>query len=366
MIRYRITFTPMEPYFLGNEKTFKYPGQKNDGKYGNLYFIRSEQTPSQSTVLGALRYMLLPVIKTDFSYSAEELALNAAAAGPDGFDISSPEVQDFGAVRRLSPVYITCGSRIIIPAPLDHNVNAPEDDGRQKYTPFSDYSQVMTPDGSKLYARDYDSKEGTAEGQYLDLDTHEIIEGSDLFIKTVRTGINRSVEKKGLFKKEFCSLADGYAFAVDAELDEEKLSDRAASIIRDGTEVYLGQNKSVFAVSFSRIDSGIEELASESLKEYRHAEGSIIYVLGETMVFREMYDDTLWASVSLRDYRAYRRNVSRGGRVEKGDRLYRLIKPGSVFLTEEPDKWISKLKASEGYENAEQIGCCRTVMIGGR
>ena len=365
MTKYRITFTPMEPYFLGNEKTFKYPGQENDGKYGNLYFIRSEQTPSQSTLLGALRYMLLSVKRPDFSYTAEEMKLNAAAVGSAGFDISSPVVQDFGAIRKLSPVYITCGSKVLIPAPLDHNTGAAMDGDTEKYAPFSDYAEMTTPYGKKLYARDYDSKKGIAEDKYLDLDSHAVVDGSDIFLKTVRIGINRAAEKKGLFKKEFCSLADGYSFAVDAEIDESILSDNAAAVINSGTTVYLGQNKSVFSVSFSTADESIEDLVKESLKEYRHEQGSMIYVLGETMAFKDMYEGTLWANVTVRDYRAYKRDLSRGGKVEKGSNLYRLIRAGSVFLAEEPDEWINRLKAADGYENAEQIGYCSVVVIGG-
>ena len=56
---YKISFIPSGPYFFGNEKSFIYPGSEND-KFGTLYYIKGENLPSQSTVLGALRYILLP------------------------------------------------------------------------------------------------------------------------------------------------------------------------------------------------------------------------------------------------------------------------------------------------------------------
>ena len=63
---YLLTFTPQEPYFFGNEKSFTYPGQKNGGQYGNRYYVKSEQTPSQSTLFGALRYLMIPVKKHNY------------------------------------------------------------------------------------------------------------------------------------------------------------------------------------------------------------------------------------------------------------------------------------------------------------
>ena len=57
MTRYLLRFTPLEPYFFGNERGLKYPGNKS--QYQNLYFVRSENTPSQTTILGTLRFLVL-------------------------------------------------------------------------------------------------------------------------------------------------------------------------------------------------------------------------------------------------------------------------------------------------------------------
>jgi hypothetical protein len=59
---YLLTLEPMEPYFFGNEKTFSFdPKSPAD----NRYFIKSERLPMQTTILGALRYLLMPMKKEE-------------------------------------------------------------------------------------------------------------------------------------------------------------------------------------------------------------------------------------------------------------------------------------------------------------
>ena len=106
---YRADFVPHGAYFFGNEKTFSF------GKEGRS-FISSEQTPSQSSLLGALRYALLynfeyegrRLFKPDRKYnlSVNEQAADEYLSGKGGYDIGSYSEQDFDANKKLSPLYI--------------------------------------------------------------------------------------------------------------------------------------------------------------------------------------------------------------------------------------------------------------------
>ena len=105
---YKISFKPVEPYFFGNEKTFAFPVKgENASPSVSSYFIRSEDMPSQSTILGALRYLFLDHKNPDFKYTKEQAADNAKAVGPASFDIASEDVQQFGLIRKISPVFIS-------------------------------------------------------------------------------------------------------------------------------------------------------------------------------------------------------------------------------------------------------------------
>ena len=60
MKKLQLKFTPLEPYFFGNEKTFSFPNSKDGGQLRNSYLIKSESIPSQTTLFGTIRYLLLP------------------------------------------------------------------------------------------------------------------------------------------------------------------------------------------------------------------------------------------------------------------------------------------------------------------
>ena len=56
MGKYLIKLKPLEPYFFGGERTF---GFGNKTKQKQPYYIVSEYTPSQPTLFGTLRYIVL-------------------------------------------------------------------------------------------------------------------------------------------------------------------------------------------------------------------------------------------------------------------------------------------------------------------
>lgn len=55
--KYRVELKPLEPYFFAGEKSFGF-GKKKKQSYNN-YFIRSELFPTQTTLLGTIRYLIL-------------------------------------------------------------------------------------------------------------------------------------------------------------------------------------------------------------------------------------------------------------------------------------------------------------------
>ena len=67
MSTYLVRLTPQEPYFFGNEKNLEFKGQKNRGQMTNRYYIKSERTPLQTTLLGAMRYVFLKEKTFDLS-----------------------------------------------------------------------------------------------------------------------------------------------------------------------------------------------------------------------------------------------------------------------------------------------------------
>lgn len=368
MSRYLIRFTPMEPYFFGSERTLNYTPKPTTtseppaSQYQNLYFVRGENTPLQTTLLGALRFLLLQKHgrKPDNfgKLSKEELDL----IGKNSF-IPEPqegEAEGFGVIQTLSPVFLTDEAGVhYIPVPMDHNLadEKKNDGGKIVYSPFRHYNQkaskdaeghtvysgdpipLETADGKKLYTEEFDVKKGTASG-FMSLADGTL--QKDLFSGVLRVGINRREQENGFFKKEYKRLKTGFSFAVYCELDEEWGNMPEM--------VFLGQGHSAFRVKAKEADkdSGIERETLDFLKQ-RHPlfaqekKYSLLYCLGDAFMLTKeekgLYDGLLFAVTGVRDFRSMQTRLADGPHLIRSKQpvLYHLMKAGSVLIAENDD-----------------------------
>ena len=242
MKTYLVTLTPQEPYFFGNEKTFLFDKEKNQGQRGNSYYIRSERTPLQSTLMGMMRYILMPY--KDYQHPQE----NALVIGGESFRIDA-EGQSFGVMKKIYPLFLMKDGIKLVKTPLDCQPNG------EAYTPFSNYAAIETDKGEKLFTPDYDSKEGLADS-YMNLSDGTLVPAGKIFGTETRVGNLKATSgknEKGFFKKEYIYLMNDYCFAFYAELDEN------AVLPKDGkTQAFLGQGKSLFSVSFTEQENTLE------------------------------------------------------------------------------------------------------------
>ena len=361
---YKVTFKPVEPYFFGNEKNFAFPGQKQESLYASSYFIKSENAPSQSTILGALRYVFLPYKKADYSYEDYEREANKKAIGEKSFNVESESIQEFGIIKKISPVFIygknNDGEGItLIPTPMDHNRSDNTDTKNKEkikpciYSPFDEYLNVNTTEENKLYAVDFDVKEGI-EHSYVSLGNNEIYSETDLFETDLRIGINRAEKNDGFFKKEYCMLKNNFAFAVYAEIDID--------VAPEPKCVFLGQGKSAFTVTFTEEADTLECKVKSFIENFKskRAPFPFIYCLSDCFVKDFDNSSILFCAIDTKDYRTF--ETIGKGRVKKGHNLYRLLKAGSVIITENPETWIEK----NMNENANNIGFNTYVISGGK
>ena len=342
MKKYLVRLTPQEPYFFGNEKCLSFNDGNPRGQMSNRYYIRSEKTPLQTTLFGAMRYLLLPEKKTDYKYDEEYLKKHI---GTESFRIDAQN-QDFGVIKRISPQFLLNGESILIPTPLDHI------QGEAKYTPFSDYHSIVTADGNKLFTKQFDVKEGLTNS-YTRLDTGKIVKCEDIFYNVTRVGINKTMTENAFFKKEYISLAKDYSFGFFIELSDDADISKAASY------VYLGQSKSSFNVSFEETEIDIKSMIEKLLRK------NTAYCFGDTLTNNSIYEKAQFAVVDLRDYRAYEtayKYIDGGkvkSRVRKGNVLYKLIKAGSVFISDTPNALVDLCSLA----NCQKTGF-NTIIVG--
>ena len=360
MSTYLVRFTPQEPYFFGNERRFG--DQRAENK---TYFITSNDTPSQSTLLGALRYCCIEHPTSDFTIGPND------NIGKESFDLCSEYRQSFGVIKHISPMFLTDRNGFYyIPVPYNHKVSEAE----TVYTPFSDYEICMTRRGEQRMPMDYNAKNGLASG-FLQINGNGRGTVETEFInEVVRIGINKNQETDGMFRKAFRSLKKDCSFAVLAEIDR-KMEDRI---------IYMGKDKSIFKVTFESPKALALENGSyasvltefidriiDCLKYYNKEPLQV--AISEVYIpdsVETLYDACTFACIQTRDYRSFKTiygNQPYTGRYKRGERLQSLIKAGSFFNARNKD--VSVLQAwekNESFKNCRQAGYNFVVNTAGK
>lgn len=327
-----LKFTPLEPYFFGNEKTFSFPNAKDGGQLRNSYLIRSENIPSQTTLFGTLRYLLLPHKKQGFCYSEIELNENSRAVGEESFSVDSPE-QTFGWIQKISPLFLLHETEAWIPTPRNHA-------GGDTYRPFARLEHMAeTSEGEKLFTQEFDAKQyGENVDGFMNVENGQIISSAKLFSRTLRTGVAKLQYKDAFFKKEFVSLKAGWSFAVNVELSDEAVLPKIPTIVS------MGQNRSAFAVEFHETPYPVQEKLAHLIPR------ETIYLWSDALTDSQIYDACLLALTETRDYRSFQTKVAekQRGKVKKGGEVYKLLRAGSVLYPADADKVRALLENQNG------------------
>lgn len=359
MSAYLVKFTPLEPYFFGNEKSSTYDTDKDRTQKSGNYFTRSEEKPSQSSILGVLRFLFLEHRRNDFKYTKQEKIDNARAVGKSSFDMKEVNEQDFGIIKSLSPIFLYDGKDYFIKMPFDHQQVNKDMIGNEKYTPFSyDSCLIKTTVGEKMIPTDFNAKGGITE-DYVNLSTGAV--ETRIIRSVVKTGIKTGADTDSFFKKEYKYLRKEFSFACIAEIDhKEQVIKKLEKEI-----VYLGQGKSAFSVSFESMDnkSKLDDAIHAFLDSY-HKSVEIGYAVSDCLIDSNIYNNCSFVCVKTKDYRSFITNLNSDNhfkRFERKDVLYTLIEAGSVFVAQNQNEFTEKLEN----KNCQKIGYNK-IIFGGR
>jgi hypothetical protein len=215
--------------------------------------------------------------------------------------------------------------------------------------PFEQYEPLGLNAG-KEYPTAYNAKSGITSS-FLNIDeskdgkkTGSICQPWDIFKTDTRVGINREAKSNGFFKKEYVALEKEYSFGVYVELADD--------LIPQNSVAYMGQGKSLFTVSFERVDDDAQTDFYTEIGGFL-CDG-IAYCLSDVFAETTIYDHVSFAITDTRDYRAYTTN---DGKVTKDSKLYKLIRAGSIFKTNTYEEFINDVSAP----NVEVIGYNKIV-----
>jgi len=309
-MRYLVRLKPLEPFMFGGEQTFGALGDKEVGSY----LVKSRMFPQQTAILGMVKRELMTQagvltrkrrgewVDSNKKVEAGELV------GNEKFDMLSTVVQDFGAIKEISPIFLLQEERFYIKK-VDIDTHTYSDGKLMGYDPkVNIYDNFVSSNGGEK-------------------------KRSESFFKAIeQTGNKKGGEENSLFKKTSYLLNDGAMFAFYLEIEYE---------LKRGI-VTLGADGSKFMMELT---------PSEESLEYVDAKGYLTLLSDSyiTVAIKEHCDFAIVSEISHRNLKN-KKHVSRVNRFEKSETLY-LYEKGSVFINPS-----AELIADLNNKNLQQIG----------
>lgn len=319
MPKYLIKLYPLEPYFFGGDRIFEF------GDHNKHYYIRSLDVPSQTTLFGTLRFMMIQNpeyvvdFKTRYNQYQSERKKGVFKREFHGFALNRPDIK-FDKIKGISPLYLVDqDDHFYIPSPLNHKTDTKKD--LQIYQPLKCTDTIITDKGTRILPGGYIAKDGLTQGwlRLCDKTIH-----TDLVISSIQVGINKNNSMNAYFKRENKILKSGFAFAFFADIETELYQNI----------VYMGQNKSSFRVNWKEMEE--PNIPTDLLDNDMLYAQSDIYFPGD---LNQLYTMCNFVCTQMRNHRVFEvNNLDR-----RGSKAIKLIQAGSVFQTERMEEFIKEI-----------------------
>jgi len=309
MKKYLVTLKPLEPFLFGGDTTF---GTFGDDK-NSSYLVHSRKFPQQSAILGMLKKeimtqagVLTKKVRGEW-VDGKNKSEAKSLVGNQKFNIFSDTLQDFGSIKKISPIFlIRNNERFIKKVDID---NYPYNDG--KLENFNGKIDI------------YDN--------YLSLDSSDTKKANDIFKQIEQIGNSKQDKKDSLFKKTSYKLLDDFKFAFYLECGYN---------LKDSI-VYLGADRSGFKLEVKEDNRSLN---------YEDKNGYLT-LLSDSYITIDLKDNCDFAITSELSYKQLTNSFNGNKReFSKSDKIY-LYEKGSVVINPS-----SKLIDNLNNKNLQQIG----------
>lgn len=370
MASFYVTLKPLEPYFFGSERKL------GDGisSARTTYFIKSEAVPSQSTLLGMVRFFLLKQsggVRDDYQIDERLIGRNSFTLPADLFQNGSGyvadgagDIQDFGVIEEVGPLFLADqDGQYYMATPKNHQK------GKEIYTPYEMVRMDADGRSGSCLLKDYDGKTGITHS-YTRLSDGRVFEMDKLFGETENVGIDKKADEDGFYKKEYKylkSVEDGkkenekllqFAFflslAEDSKIFQQKLPHLLQERCAVKDIVYMGLGKSAFSIEIRKKKNDFYDQAAALIKK-SHTQGLLTYYTASDTLFLGQ-PDLPFAVIETKSFRyLMTKGNSRDywGRM-KPSALHQVVKPGSMFWVRREDQ--AAFEKQSGIANCRKIG----------
>ena len=352
MAKYLVKFQPVDMFFFGQET--KYRPKKKDGKiiFEADYFQKSAFFPQQTTVLGALRYLLL---QKHGQIPIRDQATAEKLIGPESFNASQSGQQDFGIIKRISPVYLAVDEHFYMPAPKDICKREKEGNIVEAEKMNFDFENNRLP-----VIDNYSPKEGLFDGM-VRLTSFDVLNYTKtdenkydyVFVEVEKVGINKKQSEDAFYKQISCKPNQGknIAFVVEAEIEEDGLENEVFHIP-------VGAEKHTFRVEFLK-NKSLPEIKYQLRLKNNVDNPPAVLLISDTFVDDEANDLFSFSISGVKPFRYLLTKTGpdvKYGHFSVSKNRLQLFQRGSIFFFETEDNLNAFLDAIKQHENFVQIG----------
>jgi len=321
-MRYLVTLKPLEPFMFGGDQTFGALGDKEAGSY----LVKSRQFPQQTALLGMLKKEMMTQAgfltrKRRGEWVDKQQKKNTVQlVGEEKFSMLAQEVQNFGAIKNISPIFLK--------------------QKEKRYIKKVDIDSYPYVDG-KLEG--YDPKKDIYDN-FVSLDGAEKLSAEKIFKAVEQTANKKGGEENSLFKKTSYMFINDFVFAFYVDVD----------FALESSIVTLGADRSAFSMKV--------EVAQDAL-EYVDVNGYLI-LLSDAYITVDIRDNNATFAISSE---ISHRNLTHKKTVRAYDKIqqkhpqedYRFSKSETLYLYEKGSVFINPsdtLMENLNNKNLQQIG----------
>ncbi len=289
---YLVRLRAIDPWFFGSERNLGF-GRKNERI---PYFVHSKLYPSQTTLLGSIRF-LLQKQKPGLN---DKFLIDRKLIGAKSFELDKKK-QSFGIIQKIGSVFVMDDEdNIYIPCPL--NQSHKSDKIFEPYV-LQEYGLGCESETAKKFVfQDFDVKEYDPAEKFLKIDKSgsncELVSKKDIFVEKNKSRINKQLTEDGYFKQKMftfnnkveddCSHRYSFAFILTLSSDEMRPSEDILTI---------GSGKCAFHVDIQLLENAGEDFLEKRIRvalqskkyfadDLSREEHHIYYVASDTLLDR--------------------------------------------------------------------------------
>lgn len=338
--QYLLSIKPINDYFFGVEN------KNNDGS--DNYFLRSSNLPQASTILGAIRYLLLLNAEKE-TFSNNQIIDKAKAGeliGENSFDTADTTFA-FGKLLSVSNVFILQNNHTkLLPVP-----NWLDTQGKELIY-YTNIKASILPEYSSKNEHSKQFTDGTTE-------TESAVIFKELIQITNRKNNKEEKGKDAFFKTQTYKLNDGYSFGVEITVTDD--------IVLKNTLMKIGGENKLFSIEI--IENTTLKTNQEIYLNYRHPSLYKLILISDGYL-KSISKNYLFAYTTHKTFRylkstiATTKNYSSVSKddVSRSETLLNLLENGAVFYFND-EKAATNFQEQFTNDNLQNAGFNQTILL---